>query len=258
MMKIMTFNLRADNILDLRNRWSKRSKIVAHMLESTHFDFIGLQEVTPKMYQDIAEYTSAYTSIGEGRTKKLFNEQNNLLINNAHKIIENETFWLSKTPHKAGSSIWYSLFPRICTTAVIELDTHQKVRVYNTHLDCILPHAREKGLKTILAAIEAHHDKEQLPCVLMGDFNATPESKLIKQFSKGAYSHKRFIAVQDFNKEMYKETTMGMFKGRDTGMHIDYIFVSEEFEMNDVQIYKYNESGRYPSDHYPIIADLKI
>lgn len=254
----MTFNLRADNVLDLRNRWNKRSEIVRRMLERPIYDVIGLQEVTPKMSIDLAQNISHYTLIGEGRTKRFFNEQNSLLINNSYRLIESETFWLSKTPQKTGSSIWYSLFPRICTTAVIQLANYQKIRIYNTHLDCILPHAREYGLKAIIKAIETHHDKEQLPCILMGDFNATPGSKLITQFSKGAYSHKRFIAVQDFNKDIYKETTMGMFRGKERGMHIDYIFVSEEFEIQDVQIYKYNELGRYPSDHYPIVADLKI
>lgn len=257
-MKVMTFNVRADNILDIRNRWYKRADIVYELISTYECDIIGLQEITKKMYRDLSAHIDSYDIIGEGRSKHLFHEKNNILIDKKYKILDQETFWLSSTPSKSGSSIWYSLFPRICTTAVIEMDNQQKVRVYNTHLDCLLPYAREYGLKTIISVIEKYHEKEKLPCILMGDFNANPNSRVIKQFSGGIYTSKRFVAVQDTRKELYNETTMSMFKDRKQGMHIDYIFVSEEFKIKNVEIARFNKGGKYPSDHYPIVADLKL
>jgi len=257
-MKVMTFNIRSDNWLDIQNRWRDRADLVYETIRNYQCDIIGLQEVTRQMHRDLEKNITDYTIVGLGRTENFFHEKNNILISNQYKTKENETFWLSKTPHKRGSSIWYSLFPRICTTAVIQLTNGQKIRVYNTHLDCLLPHAREYGLRKIGQAIEKHHNQEKLPCILMGDFNATPHSKLIKKFSDGIYSSKKFIAVQDTNQKIYQHTTMGMFKGRHTGMHIDYIFVTEEFTIKDVQIIKYNQNGKYPSDHYPIVADIQL
>lgn len=257
-MKVMTFNIRADSILDIGNRWAKRSSLVYDTIQTYDCEIVGLQEVTDKMYADFSKNIKSYNMIGVGRTKKYFNEKNSLLIKKDYHILEEDTFWLSKTPTKTGSSIWYSLFPRICTTAVIQLPNGFKIRVYNTHLDCLLPHAREYGLKKIIEYIESCHEKEQLPCILMGDFNATPNSKLIKKLAKGTYSSRRFIAVQDVNKEIYNKATMGRFRDKEKGMHIDYIFVSEDFQINNVDIIKYNQKGKYPSDHYPVIADLKI
>lgn len=254
----MSFNLRADNILDVKNRWNKRAKIVYDLIETYGCDIIGLQEVTKKMYVDLSEHIKKYKVIGQGRTELFFEEKNNLLIGEEYTILKDETFWLSKTPYKKGSSIWYSLFPRICTTAIVAAENGHKVRIYNTHLDCLLPSAREYGLKIIIKDIEKQHEQEKLPCIVMGDFNAKPNSKLIKKFAQGIYSGKRFVAVQDVRKELYEETTMSMFKDRQKGMHIDYIFVSEEFKIEDVQIVKFNEGGKYPSDHYPLIADLKL
>ena len=49
---------------------------------------------------------------------------------------------------------------------------------------------------------------------------------------------------------------MGTFKGREKGMHIDYIFVSEEFNIKHVEIIRNNINGKYPSDHYPIMATI--
>ncbi|MHC1750878.1 MAG: endonuclease/exonuclease/phosphatase family protein [Cellulosilyticaceae bacterium] len=254
----MTFNVRADNVFDIHNRWNNRSNIVYNLLNKYACDVVGLQEVTDKMYKDLSGNLQNYEIIGVGRTKHYFNEKNNLLINKEYKIIEDETFWLSKTPTKKGSSIWYSLFPRICTTAVVEVPNTGKIRIYNTHLDCLVPYAREYGLKKIGSYIEKTYESEKLPCILMGDFNATPNSKLIKEFSGGLYTSKRFIAVQEQKKGLYDQATMGMFKDKEKGMHIDYIFVSEEFKIEDVEVVKFNDQGKFPSDHYPVMAKLTL
>ncbi len=257
-MKVMTFNLRSDNILDIHNRWRKRKNIVCDVINKYQCDIVGLQEVTNQMEEDLKENIAGYHILGEGRTKKLFLEKNNLLINKDYSIEESKTFWLSHAPDKIGSSVWYSLFPRICTTATIEVETGTRIRVYNTHLDCLLPYAREYGLKIIAKAMEEHHNKEELPCILMGDFNATPNSRLIKNFSNGVYSNKHFVAVQEIDQELYNQSTMGMFRGKEKGMHIDYIFVSEEFTIKDVKLIKDSVEGKYPSDHYPIITEITL
>ena len=51
---------------------------------------------------------------------------------------------------------------------------------------------------------------------------------------------------------------MSNFKGKEKGLHIDYIFVSEDLEIVDVNIIKDNIDGKYPSDHYPLVADIRI
>lgn len=257
-MKIMTFNIRADNVLDVNNRWGKRAGLVYETMKHYDCDIIGLQEVTEKMHRDICNNMKDYTIVGVGRTKKLFSEKNSLLIKKQYTVLEHETFWLSKTPSKSGSTVWYSLFPRICTTAVCELASGKRIRIYNTHLDCLFPKAREFGLKKIVEAMEKYYEKDHLPCILMGDFNATPNSKVMKKFKSGQYSSKKLFAVQDVDKSLYDKSTMGMFKGKEHGGHIDYIFVSEEFEIKHAEVMKYNKAGKYPSDHYPIVAEVKI
>lgn len=257
-MKIMTFNLRADNPMDIHNRWKQREELVYEVLKEYDCDIIGFQEVTREMKKGLVNACADYEKIGEGRTRQFFMEENSLFVKKQHKIIKDKTFWLSKTPDKRSSTIWYSLFPRICTGAVCEMEDGKKVRVYNTHLDCLLPKAREYGLKVILNHIKAQQEEETLPCILMGDFNAKPNSKLIKKFKNGQYAGNRFIAVQEVNPDLYKKTTMSGFKGREEGRHIDYIFVTEEFKVKSMEIVKYHKNGRYPSDHYPIVAELEL
>lgn len=257
-MRIMTFNLRCDFFLDFNNRWAMRKDIAVNLIKEYNCEIIGTQEVTQKMHSDLEDNLHGYNIIGRPRSKKISDERNDILISKELEIVDHKTFWLSDSPEIEGSSKWYSLYPRICTTAVIELDNKKKIRVCNSHLDCFLPQAREYGLKKLIEVIKAEQKKENLPVIIMGDFNATPNSRLIRNFKDGLYTDKRMIAVQDIDTSIYKQGTRGNFKGKNNGLHIDYIFVSEEFKILNTQILKYNENGKYPSDHYPILAEIDL
>jgi endonuclease/exonuclease/phosphatase family metal-dependent hydrolase len=257
-MRIMTFNLRADFILDINNRWKDRVHIACELINKNNCDIIGVQELTSSMYEDVSRELSNYRVVGKPRAKKISSERNDILVSEKHEILESNTFWLSESPEEVGSSIWYSIYPRICTTAVIRLNNNKVLRVYNTHLDCFFPKARQYGLNKIEHYIGRQYEEDGLPVILMGDFNATPNSRLIKKFSESTDSNKKFIAVQESKRNIYNMPTMSKFKGSKKGRHIDYIFVSEDVDIINTEIVDYNNSGRYPSDHYPILADLKI
>ncbi|MDO5516412.1 MAG: endonuclease/exonuclease/phosphatase family protein [Clostridium sp.] len=257
-MRIMTFNLRCDFFLDFNNRWDMRRDIALNLINKYNCDIIGTQEVTNKMHSDLSNSLEDYNTIGKPRSKKISAERNDLLVSKDYKIEDYKTFWLSDNPEKEGSSKWYSLYPRICTTAVIKVGDEKKIRICNSHLDCFLPQAREYGLRKLIEVIKCEQKKEELPVIIMGDFNATPNSRLIKNFKAGLYTDKRMIAVQDIDESIYKQGTRGNFKGKNNGLHIDYIFVSEEFEIIKTEIVRYNENGRYPSDHYPIFAEINL
>jgi len=257
-MRIMTFNLRCDTPRDFRDRWNNRKSMVYHVMNEYKCDIIGTQEVKDNMFNDLKENVQGYEIIGETRGTRISSERNNLLISKKHVIQEYNTFWLSETPNKIGSKVWYSYVPRICTTAVIKIEDDKKIRVCNSHLDNLFQKTREYGLKKLMEVIEKEQEKEALPIILMGDFNDTPDSKLIESFKAGKFSKEEFTAVQDINKESYKESTRDKFKRTQNGVHIDYIFVSKGIEVVNVEIIKYNINGKYPSDHYPLMADIKI
>ena len=179
--KVMSFNLRADFVLDINNRWRDRKNIVCDVINKLDCDIIGVQELNETMHKDLVNNLNNYNIIGERRTKKFFCEKNDILINKRNKVLEQHTFWLSKDIDKIGSSVWYSLYPRICTTVLIELSSGRKVRVYNTHLDCGLPRAKKYGLFKISEYIDKKdkEGEENIPIILMGDFNLTPRNKII-------------------------------------------------------------------------------
>lgn len=258
-MRVMTFNLRTDSIFDIRNPWRSRKKMVNNIISMYSPDILGVQELNNNMFNDLSQSVKGkYNLVGEARTKKLFAEKNDILVKKGHKIKNHTTFWLSNKPERVGSSQWHSLFPRICTTALIEMESGEIVRAYNTHLDCISPWAREYGLRKISEIIDKNYESEKVPVMLMGDFNATPGSKAIQKFISLNKDKRNFIAVQEINKDMYGNSTMSKFNGSTSGLHIDYIFVSDEFKVVSSEIVRYNENGKYPSDHYPLMAEIKL
>lgn len=79
-MRIMSFNLRSDCIIDVNNRWRSRKDIVYETMFKYDCDIIGVQELTNKMHKDLIAVADDFNIIGKARSKKLFAERNDLLI----------------------------------------------------------------------------------------------------------------------------------------------------------------------------------
>jgi endonuclease/exonuclease/phosphatase family metal-dependent hydrolase len=52
--------------------------------------------------------------------------------------------------------------------------------------------------------------------------------------------------------------TYNGFIGKSNGPKIDYIMVKPDIEVIEASILKSNRKGRYPSDHFPVTAQLRI
>jgi endonuclease/exonuclease/phosphatase family metal-dependent hydrolase len=54
------------------------------------------------------------------------------------------------------------------------------------------------------------------------------------------------------------EGTRHGFSGRTNGPRIDWIVISTEFKPIESSIVHANRNGKYPSDHFPVTAVLKL
>ena len=52
--------------------------------------------------------------------------------------------------------------------------------------------------------------------------------------------------------------TFNGFKGRRTGEKIDYVFAPASAKVFEAHILHDNVNGRYPSDHFPVTAQLRL
>ncbi|MBP7049625.1 MAG: endonuclease/exonuclease/phosphatase family protein [Phycisphaerae bacterium] len=139
--------------------------------------------------------------------------------------------------------------------------------LFNTHLDHKSQPAREYG--AILLSRRIVERRHADPVILTGDFNAdenNPAIRYLKGQSElatpdGAMSKNPVPLVDSFRVAHPTEQEVGTFhgfKGGAGGGKIDYILVQPNTTVLQTQILRDNKDGRYPSDHFPVLAVLRF
>ena len=260
----MTFNLRVSTAADGENAWPHRADRAAEAIVRAGADVVGTQELLQGMRKDLADALPDYAWIGASREAKPDGEMCAILYRKSHfAAADSGTFWLSDTPDVPGSVGWDAALPRICTWCELASRRDPKLRVivYNTHLDHVGEEARFRGLALILRRIGERLERDAAPCILMGDFNAAPNSSAVRMLRCVGEPAVQ-PALQDVYASVYGTRPVGRtfhgFRGGSDGEPIDYIAVSREFTVLDAAVDRSLIRGRYPSDHYPVLANVRL
>ncbi len=257
---VMTFNVRYDNPDDSLNNWNYRKDRVANAIRFYDADIVGTQEVLHNQMEDLRQRLPGYESIGVGREDGKEAGEYSALWYRADRFTAKESgwFWLSETPEVAGSKGWDGACERIATWAKLQDKlTGKELFVMNTHLDHVGVAARREGVKLVLDKIQELGG--DLPVILTGDFNAEPESDVIKQVTDTAdpehLTDARTVAdlvygpnwtFHDFGSIPYEHRE-----------RIDYIFVKNGLEVLKYGILAETEGDAYLSDHAPVLVSVK-
>jgi endonuclease/exonuclease/phosphatase family metal-dependent hydrolase len=252
--KIMSYNIKYDNVNDTVNNWNDRKEPMVQLLQKYSPSFIGMQEVLYRQLNYLNVSLPDYDYIGVGRDDGKQKGEFSPILYDTSKftLLQSNTFWLSKTPDKISVG-WDAAMERICTYGLFEnKKTKEKLWVFNTHFDHIGTKARKKSAKLILKKTK-EINTEGLPVVLMGDFNLMPEQKpiqLIQQKMKDALS----VSATSF------QGPTGTFNGFDTKTpmtrRIDYVFVKDLKVDSLIHIDERLENGKHISDHLPVLVSL--
>jgi hypothetical protein len=128
----------------------------------------------------------------------------------------------------------------------------------NTHFDHRGKTARLESAKLIRQRIEKLRLIADRPVVIVtGDFNTAEASAPYQAFLDGHDDLVDTYRVKHKEKGPTEGTFNG-FKGTDGGSRIDWILASKSCSVLDAQIDRYEEDGRYPSDHFPVTAVLQL
>ncbi|WP_461444094.1 endonuclease/exonuclease/phosphatase family protein [Maribacter sp.] len=255
-LKVMSYNIKYDNVNDTVNNWNDRKMPMVEVLKKRHPEFIGMQEVLYRQLDYLNSALEDYDYIGVGRDDgKQKGEFSPIFYDTERfKLLESNTFWLSKTPTLISVG-WDAAMERICTYGLFEdKSTGKKMYVFNTHFDHIGTKARKNAAKLILRQI-AKRNKQKLPVILMGDFNLRPTEKPIlfikKRMEDGHAISKN--AVQG-----PKGTYNGFDRNAPINRRIDYIFLQgwtvSQYEHLDARL----KNGKHVSDHLPVLATIAI
>ena len=215
-----------------------------------------MQEVLHNQLSYIVEHLPNYVASGVGREDGMEKgEYSPILFDTTkYRLLRGETFWLSTTPNKISVG-WDAALERICTYGRFEdLQTKKQFWVFNTHFDHKGSVAREKSVELIISKIN-DINTDDLPVVLMGDLNLTPDQEPIQ-----------FLQYQMTDGQLATETSFygpsGTFNGFDPNMvldrRIDYVFV-KGFKVNSyIHIDDRMENNKHISDHLPVLARMEF
>lgn len=263
-LNVMSFNIRYDNPADSMNNWQYRKDIAAQIIKNQNIDIVGTQEVLYNQLNDLKERLPEYEAIGVGREDGKEKGEYSAIFYNKKRFEEVNSgyFWLSETPEVAGSKGWDGACERIATWAKLEdKATKKQLLIINTHLDHVGVQARQEGVSLLIK--RAYDLAGELPIVITGDFNAEPESDVIKHILANdnpiQLLDSRSIAEVLSKNDDGDYTFHGFGKVPDNQREfIDYIFVSKGIKVNEYSILAEKLNEIYLSDHRPLVAKITI
>lgn len=260
-LNVMSFNIRLDTPADSMNNWQYRKDVAAQIVKNEKADIFGTQEVLVNQLNDLKSRLPEYNTIGVGRTNGKEEGEFCAIFykKDRFKEIESGNFWLSETPEVPGAKGWDAACERIATWAILEdIDSKKQFFYVNTHLDHMGQVARQEGVTLLLDRAAAY--SKGLPVIMTGDFNATPDSEVIKHvIDKSNPNH--LVHTKDIAET--KSGLEGTF--HDYGKipvekreFIDYIFVSPSIKVHSHSVVPEKLDDIYISDHSIVSAHITL
>jgi endonuclease/exonuclease/phosphatase family metal-dependent hydrolase len=259
--KAMTFNIRCSSANDGPNGWPHRREMAADVIRRFEPDFAGLQEAEPDQIADLLKRLPEYRLVGRsreadpkvGEASPIFYRHERWRLDPA----QSGTFWLSDTPEKPGSITWGNACTRVVTWGrFTEAKTDRGLYVYNTHFDHVSEPSRQKSATLLARRVAGRMQAE--PVLVTGDFNSGESSAAITHLTGKAPGSSLKLAdtFRVLHPDEKQVGTFHGFRGGTKGQKIDYILVPPGAKVLAAEILHNSRDGRYPSDHYPVAAEI--
>lgn len=252
-MKIVSFNIRYAWDKDGVNSFIHRIGLICDKIAEEKPDVIAFQETTDRHREMLVRMLPEYLIVGQGRNADCLGEGVSTAVRrDTVDLLGFETIWLSPTPYVPASRYEnQSYIPRIALITLLKnKKTGELFRMFNVHLDHLSSEGRVSQLEGLFGYINEQQKKVLLPAVILGDFNAEPDSDEIKLINKqGAFT--------DLTTNI--EGTFHNFGTYHPSTKIDYIFTTPELtaRAETAEPWTDEKNSIYLSDHYPICATFR-
>ena len=253
----MSFNIRYGTANDGENRWPVRRDFLIDVMREQAADVVGLQEALDFQIDEITAALPVYGVIGVGRDDGARKGEYTAILfrRDRFQISDAGTFWFSDTPDVIASKSWGNRITRICTWARLVDRDGRAFWHYNVHLDHESQPSRERSAALLRKRIDERRLPQE-PVVVTGDFNAGEQNPAVVAMLAGG------ALVDTFRVRFPTEKVAGTFSGFDPakteGEKIDYVFVPAGAEVLRAEIVRTTRNGKVPSDHFPVVAQIRL
>lgn len=234
--RVLSYNIHHGEGLDGRLDLERIAKLII----DSRADIVGLQEVDRGVERtqkrDLPAELAKLTGLHVHFEKNI-----------AHQGGEYGNATLSRFPIKRAKNTHYKLLAPREQRGVLQLvlDVHgREVLFLNTHLDVGRDEAQRLSSIEELRALVAAAEKQNLPVILLGDFNAAPDSRTI-------------AATKTFLTDTWDLVGRGpgfTIPVRNPTRRIDFIFITPaSLEPRSISVLQSEAS-----DHLPLIAELQL
>jgi len=252
---VISYNIRMNTTADGVNAWPNRIEKVTGLLRFHQADLFGVQEALPEQVEDLVKAFPEFGSLGVGRDDGISSGEHMTVfyLKSRFEKLDGGTFWLNEATNKPGFG-WDAVCNRTCTWVKLnDKTTGKSFLIFNTHYDHRGIEAREQSSKLILRFLK-EINKDRLPFILTGDFNATPDSAPIQSIL-GELKNARAVSE---TVPYGPEGTSGGFEVKEKNRIIDFIFINDK-----VRVLRHGHLSDsyglfYPSDHLPVLAEIEI
>lgn len=252
-LRFMSFNIRLGLSRDGPDRWYRRRDLVFGVIERLRPHVLGVQEAF--RYQ-LEELLAAFPSFGVIADRRYGGRHTGTyapLFFDAERLQaeRSDDFWLAPDPDGHRGRGWDAAVPRIATWAVFadRQTSGRRFAVANSHFDQAGVVAREESARLLAERLGAVPG----PRVILGDLNADESTRPLEILREAGYRDSFRIVRPD-----EEALTYHGFRGRGarTLGKIDYVLCDAGWRVVGAEIVRDGADGRYPSDHFPITAEL--
>ncbi|MFD2793709.1 endonuclease/exonuclease/phosphatase family protein [Promicromonospora vindobonensis] len=257
----MSFNIRYDRVGQTHpgepDYWPERAPLTIEFLRLEQPTVLGVQEVLFHQLSAVEEGLGRhYKMVGFGRDGGAGGEYSGIFYDARRLTVKWwDQLWLSDTPKVMGSATWGNSVTRIVTWAELHDTVTGRDFVHiNSHFDHQSENARLRSARVVqdLAA------EAGLPVVFTADVNAAAESSAPYDalVTEGGLQDTWLAADRQLTP--YAGTFPGYGTPDPNGTRIDWILATPGVEVRSAAINTWTKDGRFPSDHTPVQALLKI
>ncbi|MFC8799425.1 endonuclease/exonuclease/phosphatase family protein [Promicromonospora sp. NPDC057138] len=257
----MSFNIRYDQVGQTHpgepDYWPERAPLTTEFLRLEQPTILGVQEVLFHQLSAVQEGLGQhYEMVGFGREGGAGGEYSSIFYDARRLTLKWwDQFWLSDTPKLIGSATWGNTVTRIVTWAQFQDSaTGRDFLHINSHFD----HQAENAQVRSALVVRDQIAEAGLPVVFTADCNAPAEASAPYDVlvTEGGLQDSWLAADRQLTPHV--DTFPDYGTPSPDGTRIDWILATPGIEVRAAAINTWTRDGRYPSDHTPIQALLKI